>query len=292
MKLSGYSCYEVIEGVDQAIEESLPIDIPYFVLGGVATAALRHEGTFFDIRERIVYAQEESSEDTVRPNGTRRDIDILVGGLLSRAAGDRVKARVEEAVEGKLEVSVFGFKEHVPGYWSTERLKKRALSWTSERTIDQNGIHRYELFPLQQEVNPKSYEQWRLVTPRMEVGILNPVGHVLAYSMRSITGPRPKDSEKFNDIYQRVFSYEELAEQVDRGIYSSWRKFADAIISYRTGELPKYSSLLSVNERKIDRSIYKLKSNWLSLLESQQSIVKIAQYPLVQRVLSPFVKSA
>lgn len=292
MKREEFSCYEVIADVDQAMKESMPEGRRYFVLGGIATGALKHDHTYIDTFTKRVYATSESAESTIRDNGTCRDIDILVDGNISKDAGKKIKSCVEEATECKLEVSVFGFEERAPAASAVERLKKRVLSMTSKRTIDESGILRYELFPLEQEVNEESFEQWRLQTPYGDVGMLNPAAHVLAYRMRSITGLRPKDAEKYNQMHRRVFLNPEFIEQVQDGKYRPWRDFADAITLYGNGELPVIDPKISEHAGKYENEIYKARAKALSLFERQSFFVNIAQNPLIQKILNPFIGSA
>lgn len=292
MKPSEYSCYEAISDVDQAMKESLPEGQRYFVLGGIATGALKHPDTYIDTLTRSVYATNESSESTLRDNGTKRDIDVLIDDTIGKEAGRRIKSNLEEATEGKLEISVFGFDAHEPAEKVTQRFKKRILSMMSERTICENGILRYELFPLEQTVERESYEQWRLVTPHTEVGILNPAGHVLAYRMRSITGLRPKDAEKYHQMHRQVFAHPELLEQIMDGKYRTWLDFAHAIDNLRNGEMPQDDPIITEQARGIDQGLYRLKSKTLSLLEGHGLVVNIAQHPIMQKALNKFIRSA
>src|SRR6266702_893187 len=226
-------CYEVLGEVDAALREALPPDDPrYLVVGGVVSSALIASSTKIDTAGQVITPTMVASDRVVRPNGTCRDIDILVPRLLGETEVDVLMTAVQDAVDGKMVVSVFGFDEHIAAPTRLQRGAASLTSFISRRTIDRQEALRYSLFPLEQEVAAETYDPWTLVLPTAKattLQVLHPVGHVLAYDMRSISGRRAKDQAKVSEMARRVFADPRLNEVQQYGIFASWRQFGDAV---------------------------------------------------------------
>jgi hypothetical protein len=280
-------CYEVLADVDAAMRDGMSPDHHYYVLGGIASGALAHKGTVLDAASRLVVPATGSAIPTVRANGTRRDIDILVGAVLSEDDAERIKGNVKQAVGNQLVVSVFGFDRHESKLSWRQRQTARLGAWVSSRTIDASGTLRYELFPLAREVEPETYEPWKLQLPAGgTVEMLHPVGHTLAYDMRSISGPRAKDAAKRAAMRAHVLP--QFPGITDFGeLFHDWQQFGRDIELMRdrkvsvTGTRPDYRSL--------DVTAFRAKSHLLHGLESHESLVNIGQHDAVQRALNIFV---
>jgi hypothetical protein len=284
-------CYWAISELDDAMRDSLGPWQRYFVLGGIASGALRHPDTVIDTATRTVIAAEGSGELTVRQNGTTRDIDILVDDVLTDETADRVKASVAEATGGALVVSVFGLDAHTPDT-PASRLKNTATHWVSRRTIDENRTHRYELHPLSQAVPRESYEPWRLYTPdNRVVNIFNPAGHVLAYAMRSVSGVRAKDTDKLYEMTNNVLRHPELKDEIKEGVFRPWLDFAVAVYDMRDNTLPPDSPLIKEGTNRVELAAARWKGKLLHFIEDQERIVDIAQHERIQKLLNFVIRA-
>ena len=77
------TCYDVIGELDAATHDILAPRQQYYVLGGVATAALKHPVSVFDHQTNRLIAAVDSGESVLRDNDTKRDIDLLVLDVLT-----------------------------------------------------------------------------------------------------------------------------------------------------------------------------------------------------------------
>ena len=157
------------------------------------------------------------------------------------------------------------------------RTVKSVAAWTSERTLDDDGTLRYELYPLQQEVPRESYSPWILQLPNgHEVFILNPAAHMLAYYMRSISGLRNKDREKVEEMRQKIFSDPIFREQIQDGPLQSWQRFANDI--HRLGDQPiDHESVPTAPIASLhDLGVFRKKSECLRFIEASPAMVKLA----------------
>ncbi len=282
------SCYEVIDGLDKAIRETLTPSQQYFVLGGIATAAINHPESVFDHQTDHLIAAPESTVPVLRDNGTRRDVDMLVLDVLSPDQATAIKRVVSAAVGDALEVSVFGLSPH-RDMTTVRRLGRSLTAWTSERTIDDNGILRYELFPLEQIVSQESYSPWTLELPSGEgVAIFNPAAHMLAYYLRSISGLRAKDVSKVDAMRYRVMGEPIFQQQIFDGPLQSWWEMANDI-----GRLGDRKSIDRLLEEKHGTKLELEAAHWrgklLKTFESNATIVTYAQKGLLQKLLKSFV---
>lgn len=284
------SCYEVIRELDEAVKGVLWPDQEYFVLGGIATAAINDAESIFDHQTDSLIASPSSALPVARANGTRRDIDVLVLDKLSKEQAGRIKSTISEAVGNTLVVSIFGVEEHHEPT-PLRRIGRLATSWTSKRTVDETGQHYYELAPLIQAVPVESYRPWRLELPDddyREVSILNPAAHMLAYYIRSISGERPKDKQKVDAMRHKIESDPVFNKQIYSGQLRSWLDFATGIQGIVDGTyFPP--DVLQMNATGIEQRAFRLRGNLLRRLESNETLVKRAQTGLFQKLLQPFI---
>jgi hypothetical protein len=282
-------CFDVLGDVDAAVREVLTPDQPYYVLGGIATAAIKDPDSVFDHQTSRLIASREANEPVIRENGTRRDIDVLVLDVLSEDQATKVKLAISVAVGKSLVVSTFGLN------WHEESSKLASVGnlfsdWTSKRTLDEHGKLRYELQPLEQEVPRESFSPWALELPNGdEVAILNPAAHMLAYYMRSISGLRVKDQAKVEIMRQRILTDPLFVEQVHDGPLKSWVSFADDIAKLgNKGDARE----LGYDLGRVTTFVAHQKSKMLRFFESNETIVKHAQKGILQAMLKPFVGSS
>ncbi|HTB48926.1 MAG TPA: hypothetical protein VK712_02490 [Verrucomicrobiae bacterium] len=275
---SKVTCYDVLGELDSVMRSQLNPGREYYVLGGIATGALVHAETVIDVESGTVVAAQDSGSSLVRPNGTRRDIDILVGDILSRAEAERIKDEVAGAVDDKLKVSISSFDGHSEQL-AASRLAQTIKAWTSKRTVDTEGRLRYDLFPLQRVVEPESYEPWQLELPNhSQVQMFHPAGHALAYSFRSISGIRHKDAEKYAVMQARVT--ELFSDEIHDGCFCGWADFAgdiQTVLNYGALCMPEVATYRDA--RPLDLDAFRLKGLGLAFFESQEKIVELAQGP-------------
>gem|GEM_PF-1778244 len=286
-KVGEVNCYDVLNEVGAALDGSLCIDEDAYVLGGIVSSALKHEATIVDKLSTTIFPLEEAAESVVRPNGTTRDIDVLVRGVLTKDRATEIKSNLEDAVDGKLVVSVFGMDKYEP---EVNPVVHSVADWISHRTIDEDGVIRHELFPLERPADPESYVPWEMQLPSgARIPTLHPAGHVLAYAMRSISGVRTKDGAKFEAMAKQVIP--QFKEEVHDGPFRSWLEFAIDIYIMR--EFGYLSADLDEGVRKgataAEVALFGLKSRALRWVERQERIVDFAQGDRMQKLLNIFV---
>ena len=284
------TCFEAIRDVDQAIRESLRHNVPYFMLGGIATAPLAEPNSFIDPDENQIFTTDSGDIPTIRDGGTKRDIDILVGDVLDVDTARKVKASVEAAVEDALEVSVFGFGVHEPMISPVRAAKMAGTGWTSRRTIDSGGVIRLELFPLIREIDTAIFEPWTLITPNQDkVSVMHPAVHVLNYATRSISGVRNKDREKLAKASKQVFENDRFVDDLNDGKLTALTEFSVMLDWLRQGKLKPDSPYLRPEATATDLAIARAKAVLLRQAESYPAIVDLALHGPIQRAFKPFI---
>lgn len=285
-------CLEVIRELDLIAQEVLGSDRRYFVLGGIATAAINNADSIFDHQTQRVIAAPDSSEPTIRDNGTKRDLDLLVFDTIPKEEAVTTSKEIAEAIDDQMEVSVFGLEPH-RDFQPFGRLILTASSWISKRTVDENSDLRIELFPLEQILPQSTFSPWTLQLPSGEgVSILNPATHMLAYRTRSISGRRYKDEEKLRTMEDRVLADTTFKAMVQDGDLSALREFAEDLEALATANT---ETVIAIAKRRgvaqVDIQIAQRKSRILRALESKQTIIKYAQRGFGQNLTKLFTKS-
>lgn len=289
--MSTPNCYHALEGLNEAISSQLDHDQRYVVVGGVVTGAIKHEGTtFHHAGSRLMPTSMKSAEPVIRDNGTVRDVDVVVLDRLSEEQGLAVKAAMKssiiKAVGQEMVVSVFGFDERQE--MTRERRVQAAMkAWTSKRTVDEYGVHRYELYPIEKVVSPESYQSWDMLTPNgATVPVLNPLGHMLAYRMRSISGLRTKDAEKVSEMKDRIMGEEEFVQGLGEGPFVDWAEFADGLEALREDRFRDYALLTREGAKLSEIVAANTKSRGLAWIEGNKKIVDFAQKDWMQKILN------
>lgn len=291
--MSEPTCNQVIYDLDVAMREVLDESEQYFVLGGIATAAIIDPASIFDHDAKRLLAGNQSEQLGVkRENSTTRDIDILIKNVLTPDHAREIKQTIAEAIGRQLVVSVFGFDEHKEAT-GISRLGYAFSDWTSRRTIDAAGTLRYELHPIEQVVAAASFEPWTLeINPDgTGVSILNPAAHSLAYDMRSISGPRAKDAQKVDAMKRKIAREPLFVEQIMDGDLKTWRAFADTIVKTGDGVVELDNPLLHKAASRVDLLAFRAKAMLLRTLESKQVFVNLAQQGTVQTLLEKIVRA-
>lgn len=282
-------CYSHLTELDSAMRDALGPDGVYFLLGGPVTGAIGCDASTIDPVGRCIIATAESDLPVRRADGSTRDVDILVPQVMSHDVGRRIRDTVADAIGGGLLVSVFGCQTYVPHLSAVDRLRLSASSWVSRRTIDGTGQHRYELYPLVQPVQAGTYDPWRLWLPgtaeRQAVSILHPVGHMLAYRMRSIGGARPKDAEKYQKMQRRLLPA--FLDEIQDGPFKQWREFGDNIS--KLAALGSVAEGLRPETNLADRIAFAIKSKLSSAGEANPRVVSFFQTDRIQEMLKRLI---
>lgn len=272
-------CYEIAVGLDCALREAKVDD--YYLVGGMASGPLSEGAYELDVAERTIIA-DAARLPSVRDNGTRRDIDVLVlsadEARIGRAA-DAVQAVIGDA----LEVSVFGIEDHEALMTRGSRVARLFKDFLSHRTVDEDGNHHYVLGPIDQPVPEESYEPWQLVTPKGQFQVMHPVAQLHCYDMRSLSGPRAKDAPKVARMRANVAEHAALARDAET-MFVSWEEF-----------IAKRDRLLNDGRAdeagRLEALVYSLKGRALRAVEQSDLIVRVGQHPVVQRLLNFAVRT-
>lgn len=285
-------CYDVITGLDESMREAIG-DTEYYVLGGIATKAMTDPNTKFDHDTRTIIVADNLGYPLLREeNDTKRDIDILILNRLNKQSADIAVEAARRVIGDELAISVFGLDEHRVSLRGIRKTRYIADA-LSKRTIDDDGVIRQELYPLSQVLPTESFEPWYLNLPRSDerVAVFNPVGHSLAYKMRSVSGERYKDRKKIPDMDRVVYDDETFRDQVNFGPFKVWRDFADAIKSLQRKRLHEIDeSMIDTNASTTDMALFGLKAKLLAYAESQESIIEWAQSDKGEKLLKPFIR--
>jgi hypothetical protein len=283
-------CFEATADLEAALKASPLQNGRYFVLGGIVTSALQHPDTVIDHESQTIVAAPDLTYPNVRDeNGTRRDIDLLIDEVLTPGTVAAIKENVNEAIGGKLILSLFGLERHEPSPGISERIVRSFMHLTTSRTIDDNGVRRFELHPLEQIVEEESYVPWNLQTPGGGiVQVLNPAGHLMAYRMCSISGLREKDRVKVDAMATNVMADPRLQEQIMDGPFRAWLDFADARAALLEGELPPDSPQLRDGTTAAELKVFEYRGKMLRTLERSDKLMTIAQSGKIKKLTDIF----
>ena len=203
------NCIDIIEPYVGAVTE--PHMPPVQLLGGVGSVALTHEATYVDTDERTLWAPAGLYLPQYRPEGTLRDIETLV---LSADPSDSaaVQACAEQHIGEELVVETFSVKDasRIDDLVTSPLGMGAVMTFVSDRYADpldpEAGMTK-SLFPFEAVIDPELLEPWALQVEGRDMTIpVPPVGTViLNYLTRSISGARPKDSEKLQKMATAIF---------------------------------------------------------------------------------------
>jgi hypothetical protein len=268
------SCYEVMAEVQAVTAEVLP-GAPVFLVGGGPAAAIRHKSTNFDHDGRRLIATADSAESTIRDNGSKRDLDLLAMRVLEGDEGARAEKAILEAIGERMVVSVFGLdRREQPTI--TRNIKRSVLDWTSRRTIDERGVHRYEIYPLEQELTEPDlvYEEWLMQLPSGgEISVMSPDTTVYNYDVRSVT-PRTKDQEKLKRMKDRIHDEPQFVERLV-GPLKPVIDLAEGIVKLGKGKLETDSPLLAPGATFFARGAFRARAELYATGQRSEAITKL-----------------
>lgn len=300
-------CYDTIKDVPEALAQSLPKDVQAWVVGGLAVSPLCAEmGTQFDTESAILRADPRSDLPVLRDSDpqNRRDLDVVVGGVLSPRESSRVRAALTDAVDNHMPISVFDFKRSYPSRLSrTERARQNVGRFISERTIDDEGRWWLEMYPLRVEIPKEAYQTWTMELPNgTTLPVMHPLATLMNYGGRSISGLRRKDVKKCASVRQSLLgpdnvpeamrsSYQNNFREQFNTVFTPLREFNMAVASLRRGgRLANIAEHLHHPDARVnDLSKARLRAAAIRTGERFPSVVSFFQQDSVQRMVRPFV---
>lgn len=247
------NCIEIVRPFAARLEDDLSLPEVQF-MGGIVSAALKHEGTVILPDERRIvttdaFLHESPDLGRYRQNGTLRDMDALVlSDDESQVA--TVEGIAEEEIGNRLDISVFRLvsgrqlEEQRAAPFGVQALK----TFVSDRYVRNDGGLDKALFPFTVPIDPEVMDSWKLEVNGQEYRVMNPAVSILNYLTRSISGLRPKDYDKVQDMAKLVFGKSpELVEWVVDGPGRSHMEFAGILQTLRRSDtFPRSKRTLSV----------------------------------------------
>lgn len=255
----------VERGVHSRMEDR---KVPYNVVGGLGLHAVTNAAKL-DWGNRVVYLPNGVDLLRLRDNGTVRDLDTLVQST-DRVVVKGYQQEITDAVGDELIISTFGLNPY-------EKNRRGIFDFVGDRYIDDEGRLYWRLGGIETEIPSASLDQWLVKRDGETVcAILNPIAQLGAYGCRSITGWRPKDKEKVEELINIIMPN---------------RKIADIPQDYRDQYYTFREQSRKVAEARQKLGWFGLKAGLLSFLERQEWAVRLAQGEL-DGVLSGIVGKA
>ncbi len=205
------TCGEIIEPFIQQLDDpALP---RVHIIGGNGSAALINERTMIDMVSGLVYAPASCDLPTRRKDGTLRDVDVLV---LSTDVDQisSVEELCEQTVGDRLKKSIFGLKTTADLQAQQQSpVKSTAKVYVSDRYVElaeADGrlqvVEGYKaLYPFKTPITSETLTTFMLSSPgRTPIPTSHPGATILNYLTRSISGERPKDADKVEQIAENI----------------------------------------------------------------------------------------
>ena len=237
----------------------------YTVVGGLGLHAVTNAAEI-DWDNHVVYLPSGVCLPCLRENGTVRDLDTLVQST-DKTVVRSCRQEITDAISDKLVVSAFGLNSY-------EKNRRGIFDFVGDRYVDDEGRLYWRLGGIETEIPSASLDQWFVKRDGETVcAILNPIAQLGAYGCRSITGWRPKDKEKVEELIKVIMPNRKISDipQDCRDQYYTFRE-----------------QFRKVAEAREKLGWFGLKAGLLSFLERQEWAVRLAQGEL-DGVLSGFV---
>ena len=241
---------------------------PYNVVGGLGLHAVTNAAEI-DWGNHVVYLPGGVCLPRLRENGTVRDLDTLVQST-DKAVVKSCRQEIADAIGDKLVVSAFGLNPY-------EKNRRGIFDFVGDRYVDNEGRLYWRLGGIETEIPSASLDQWLVKRDGETVcAVLNPIAQLGAYGCRSITGWRPKDKEKVEELIKVIMPNRKISDipQDCRDQYYTFREQSKKVAEAR---------------KKL--GWFGLKAGLLSFLERQEWAVRLAQGEL-DGVLSGIVGKA
>ncbi|MGH7237381.1 MAG: hypothetical protein ACREGF_02500, partial [Candidatus Saccharimonadales bacterium] len=196
--------------------EACLLDTMQFI-GGVASAALQDPATRFDPIDRLIIAPAGFELSSIRDNGSRRDLDLLVLDTRPEKIAE-VETLAGSCIGDELKISVFGLHQATElGRMKAHPFGKRAYwSAVSDRYVSpspdlgQPPKLEKSIFPFAANLPPECLETWNLQLGKPGEEFVIPVAHpgsaLLNYATRSLAGLRGKDAVKVRKMADNLLA--------------------------------------------------------------------------------------
>jgi len=252
--------------VEHSIHDRMEdLEVSYSVVGGLGLHAVTNAAEI-DWDNHAVHLHNGVCLPRLRDNGTVRDLDTLVQST-DKTVMRSCRQEITDAIGDKLVVSAFGLNPY-------EKNRRGIFDFVGDRYVDDEGRLYWRLGGIETEIPLASLDQWLVKRDGETVcAILNPIAQLGAYGCRSITGWRPKDKEKVEELINAIMPNRKISDipQDCRDQYYTFREQSKKVAEAR---------------KKL--GWFGLKAGLLSFLERQEWAVRLAQGEL-DGVLSGFV---
>ncbi len=243
-------------------------EVSYSVVGGLGLHAVTNAAEI-DWDNHVVYLPGGVCLPCLRENGTVRDLDTLVQST-DKVVVKGCQREMTDAIGDKLVISTFGLNPY-------KKNRRGIFDFVGDRYIDDEGRLYWRLGGIETEIPSSSLDQWLVKKDGETVcAILNPIAQLGAYGCRSITGWRPKDTEKVEELVNVIMPNHKISDipQDCRDQYYTFREQSKKVAEAR---------------KKL--GWFGLKAGLLSFLERQEWAIRLAQGEL-DGVLSGIVGKA
>lgn len=228
------------------------------VVGGVALNALI-QADEIDWNNHRVDLGASARLSNRRENGTLRDLDMFIPTTdVSHVKSSSRK--INECLGGSVSVSMFRLRPYGEN-------KSGFADFLGGRYIQElpNGDKRlfWRLSGIQTEIPMQALEPWQVLHNGERIfDMIGPVAQLGAYINRSITGVRPKDTEKVTTL---------------KSIVVPGGRVKDVPIDYREQHFAFLEQAGRVARARQELGLVGIKARALSLLERQDWVVELAQ---------------
>lgn len=203
------NCLDIVKPyVEAVIAPGMP---EVQILGGVGSAALRDEATVILFDEERIIAPPDLYLPQFRDEGTKRDVETLV---LSTDPLDnkRVKQCAKDTIGKQLIIETFPLLDasDMSTLYENPLGKNALLAALSDRYVDTSqgpdaGVQRI-LFPFATEISAEALKSWTLEIGDITMPVPSPAANIINYLTRSLSGLRPKDAEKVEEMGRAIFA--------------------------------------------------------------------------------------
>lgn len=311
MKAATPNCIDIVKPLVGELHNRGLLD-GFQIMGGIGSAALKHPGTvILPDEQRIVTSRDFTTDnddlDVYRPNTTLRDLDVLVLSSDTEQIS-KVESLTEEVIGDQLDISFFSLRQasHLQQQIEHPFGVKSLKTFVSDRYVFEDGSIVKALVPFAVRIGPQVLESWQVEIGGEEYPVANPASAIQNYLTRSISGLRPKDFDKVQEMTKQVAGkWPDMAEWIKHGPGKTQMQLATIFQTLRHGSRrPNSKSVLDVGgafqvsaispdilrynpafmfpeaEPRVQTAILllaRLKSRGLGIPESNPTIVKLFQ---------------
>lgn len=230
------NCIEIIEPFVEDMRGKPELGIQ--IIGGVGSAALAHPNMTIDIENEQVVAPSNLHVPQFRNKRFRinkRDLDVLVLSDDPEAV-EEVESIAQQSIGQELKISVFGLKKatHLEEQTANPFGVSALKTFVSDRYTDGTNNIKKGLFPFSLPYPEAAQKTWSYRVGEFYFPGPHPGMCIANYYSRSISGLRPKDADKVQDISTNVFAKSpEILQWLTKGDGAPLLDFADILHSLR-----------------------------------------------------------